>query len=293
MKIVSATCTRNGARVEVGLLQYQMTLSSDGCHEVGKTLRLNPSVDDKVFVTISDVNGWYGSSNYMSGSYPKYLFHLEDFYHDDPSWDGVSDFDDVHVEVQVFPCDETKDPVLDDPAVRTQIKELMAKSNPDSSTHSMKRQERGGAVYRHVDSLGVVSHYISESMDAIMTPCSWKLGSAPPRHWSDSAVAYIHTHPNMPGDSLFGCPNPNVRTSPSDNNPYHVQAFAGDEKATGGGSDADWNIAYKSSERLAVYVVAKQGTVAKLPPGVKSAAARRANKNIWWWKNNPTGCRGF
>lgn len=186
--------------------------------------------------------------------------------------------------ISVLRC-PTGDSVLDTPTLRDSLLAAMARSNPDSTTGSMKRREIGGLIFRNVDSLGVTRFYFKEAPTYLrQTACDneWMIfgGNAA----GDIAVASFHTHPNAPGDPVYGCPDPEAQQVPG--GPGKPK-YTGDAGKTGGGSDGDWNLTNQSGSPA--YVMTKNGRISRLAPDTPKSQ-RKSNPNMWFWKNSPTGC---
>ena len=95
-------------------------------------------------------------------------------------------------------------------------------------------------------------------------------------------VAVFHTHPNVAGDSLFGCPFYGSQQTP--NGPGKVQT-AGDEAKNGGGSDADWDSTNGPNWQVPTYIMAKSGIISRL--NQKTAKnKRKRNQDMWQWRNS-------
>jgi hypothetical protein len=159
----------------------------------------------------------------------------------------------------------------------------MARSNPDSTPASMQREERGGAVYKRIRGSDT-TYYIKEaSIYVNQNACGNLFTDVSPDSLGDEAVGYWHTHPNAPNDTVYGCPG--GAQSPSDTLPPGI---AQDVLSYGGGSPEDWQKA--DSSTYSVYVMTKEGVISRLDPNTTN---KTGNPNVWYWKNNPTGCRAW
>lgn len=284
--ITSVAPSCNSPSVLIGYLwPLQFTLTYNACGELGRSWMKYPRISSDsspLFITTRYVFGGYGTSNRMTGAYPRYVFLLKD------DWQG--NFGDLEVTVELFGCNTTGDPILDSPDVRDSLKAAMERSNPDSTPESMHRREAGGLIFQHTDSVGTTSFYFKEAPSYLeQTACtnSWGpfSGNAP----GDLPVASFHTHPNAPRDKLFGCREPGAQQFPG--GPGRPRT-AGDARKTGGGSDPDWNMTDHDSWKIPSYVMTKTGLISRLDPGT-DPRLRKKNKNMWYWKNNPKACKGW
>jgi hypothetical protein len=189
------------------------------------------------------------------------------------------------VKVEVIPC-PTGDPILDNEALRNQLMAAMARSNPDSTPESMKRREVGGLIFRSVDDLGVTRYYFKEAPSyKSQTPCLNDWDGFSGNHPDDMAVAVFHTHPNAPGEMVYGCPGKDAAQFPGD--PGKKPKQVGDASKTGGGSVEDWNAT--DGWGYTQYVMTKNGLISRLD--LKTPKPKRAsNPNMWNWKNSVIGC---
>ncbi|MEO7647148.1 MAG: hypothetical protein ABIV11_02760 [Gemmatimonadaceae bacterium] len=263
----------------------QYSLTYNACGELGRTWMKYPRISSDsspLFFTTEYVIEGYGTSNRMTGVYPRYVFYLKD------DWKG--NFGDLEVTVELFPCNATGDPILDAPEVRDSLKAAMVRSNLDSTPESLQRREVGGLIFRHVDSVGVTSFYFKEAPSYNrQTACMNEWGPFNGNASGDMPVASFHTHPNASRDKVYGCRGPGAQQFPG--GPGRAK-IAGDARKTGGGSDPDWEMTDNQSWNIPVYVMTKTGLMSRLDPGT-DPSLRRRNKNMWYWKNNPTGCRGW
>jgi len=197
----------------------------------------------------------------------------------------------VKVRVRVVPedCDSVlSDSVLNDPEVRTGLRQALAASTPGATPESMQRLEQNGVVWRGPD--GTI--YLEDTTDPYgNTPCfSYdrdSLASRTPPIPGSTPLGYYHTHPNVIGDYVYGC----LPSAPG--RPWPAQ-FPGDIDqdthlprepnvgvgcdATGGGSPGDW--AATDSTGFPHWIICADGRVVRLDPG---ALTRSGNPNKWYW----------
>lgn len=240
------------------------TLTSDGCREaVGSTWTFPGPYPAGTTVDFSFFSGFTGSPGQIrvSGAYPTWTVACED------GADG--DFNDLVFQVRATPNCSTGDPVLDDPAVRQQLKNLLQQSGAFNNNPSARR-EIGGYMYE--DAAGNVD--IRPRPDPGATPCSMSPGGPTPQP-GERVVGVFHTHPFSHRDPLpANC-----------NRPAGAQY---DNLARGGGSQADWDLIqtpYQGSN-LPMYIIDKDEVFrldASTPP-----AARPNNPNRFQW--NRPGC---
>jgi hypothetical protein len=107
------------------------------------------------------------------------------------------------VRVVVVPC-PTGDPILDDPDIRSALKDLWELSDGDSqdSTIFSNRKEQGGLFYQDT----ISGRYTFVPATIYSDQCrniSWPPDPPPP---GLKLVGRIHTHPVMPGATV-ACPN--------------------------------------------------------------------------------------
>ena len=251
-------------------------LSYNACAATGQKWMKHPlmSVDSGgVFMTTSYDSAFvFGTANLRIGDYPKYTFLLK------RGMNGGT-YGDIEVCVTIFPCHRTGDPVLDNDSVRAQLLQAMQRSNPDSTPRSMKRREIGGGVFQRVSVSGDTTYYAKEAPNYLaQTACRNSFGYFPPDSSGDVVVAIWHTHPNSPADTVYGCAG--GQQTPT--------GIAQSVLPYGGGSPQDWAAA--DSADLPVYVMTKDGVIARLEPNVTN---RTGNQNVFYWKNDPTGCRAW
>jgi hypothetical protein len=260
-------------------------LSTNACASTGQSWMKRPSINvdsGGVFMTTSYDSAFvFGTANLRIGDYPKYTFLLK------RGMNG-GNYGDIEVCITVFPCHRTSDPAMNDTTVRRQLLEFMALSNPDSTSASMKRREIAGGVFMRVEADSDTVYYLKETPTyLVQTACRTSFGSVQGDSAGDMPVGIFHTHPNMPGDTVYGCAGANSKQTPTGPG---VVRFAGDPRRTGGGSAADWRAA--DSSGFAQYVMSANGVIARLDPGV-TLLNQPTNQNLWYWRNNPTGCRAW
>jgi hypothetical protein len=197
----------------------------------------------------------------------------------------------VRLSAAVFACNRTGDTILDTKSVRDSLLAAMQRSNPDSSPNSMQRKEIGGLFFQHVDSVtGDTSYYFKAAPSYVtQSACGneWNVFSG--NNSVDTPVGAFHTHPHLPGDTVYGCRQANAQQVPGGPG---IPRIAGDERRTGGGSDDDWAMTLNAAWPIPQYVMAKSGLIARLNYGTPGNA-RRQNPNLWYWRSNPSGCRGW
>ena len=193
---------------------------------------------------------------------------------------GVEYVASVHVAVRPW-CPPTGDPILDDPTVRNGLKNALIASG--IHLPQLQRQEKVGVVRRRPDGTLIFETLIPQGY---ATHCAFRLKNpAALVDWPTDSdiVAYWHTHPSTPGDSIYGCGAPDDPPIP-----YrpHLQ---------GGGSEGDWiqlnraNDARVAAGAAAVpeYVIDTQN-VYTMPANVHWKNAVSGYK---YTTHTPAGCR--
>jgi hypothetical protein len=184
---------------------------------------------------------------------------------------GVADSASAHVDVIKCP---TGNPVLDEPEVRTGLLDMMKRSNPDSTPGSGidpadwmntgYKKERGVWIVKRPDGT-----YYTIPMGGTSTECGIRSATVPTLPPGDSIVAMGHSHPSMPGDSLYGCettlPDGTVIKGARFKGDSTSAAVKGDEWDTGGGSYGDWKMTTDLAWNIDVYTMTKSGYVWRLP----------------------------
>ncbi len=195
------------------------------------------------------------------------------------------------------------DPYLNDSTndfqFRTTLLDALAMSNPDSAPglgataqHAGFRHEESGIIWHLPDNTYTFTHTI----DSAATECHSNAlaerapgATYPPQPVPGAyPVSIYHTHPEKPGDPVYGCsgidPNhPMWSQYPGDSLPVQ---HAGNFSKAGGGSGAhlfpadttgDWPIVEKYATSM--YVIQKDGTVWRLDPGL--GFPKKNNPNHW------------
>ncbi len=238
------------------------TLTTDGCREaIGTSWSFPGPYTAGTTVDFSLFSGFTNSPGMVrvSGSHPTWTVACED--------GGDGDFNDLIFTVRATPNCNTGDPILDDPAVRQQLKNFLQQSGA-SNNNPAARREFGGYMYE--DTNGKVD--LRTRSDPQATPCSMSPGGPTPQP-GEKVVGVFHTHPFSHRDPLpANC-----------NRPPGAQY---DNQARGGGSLADWNFIQTPYQgaNLPMYIIDNDEVFrldASTPP-----ATRGSNPNRFQW-NRP------
>jgi hypothetical protein len=167
-------------------------------------------------------------------------------------------------------CPPTNDPVLDDPAVRQQLLDQLARSRPNADGTGKK--EYGGYVYQHDDG----TYFLYPANDLTATDCGFTIpaGSPPVVAGAHYAGRFWHTHPSHEGDRLYGC---------SWAKPGDIVRATRDPKY-GGGSPQDWDSV--NEVHTPGYIIDLDKNVYRLDPD-RPENQRGSNPNHW--KYDPSG----
>lgn len=253
---VAPSC--NSPSVLMGYLwPLQFTLTYNACGELGRSWMKYPRISSDsspLFITTRYVFGAYGTSNRMTGAYPKYVFYLKD------DWQG--NFGDLEVTVELFGCQKTGDPVLDAPGAAKVIDSLLALSNVKGPLES--RRERTAVAWQNVVTNTVRFDISPREGDR----CGTSIG-VPPDTEQERVIGVMHTHPHYRGDDMTGCKAGAKRYRP---------------EANGGGSNEDWVLARQFG--VDVYAISPQ-VIHRLP---QTTPERDRPKNRQRWKRVTAGC---
>jgi hypothetical protein len=208
--------------------------------------------------------------------------------------------------VSIIPC-PLSDPVLNDRAIRTALRSLLERSNPDSAPgagidppdmYSGVKKERTGAIYQRPDH----SYYFVEDTAAVHTATEChSVSSYDEKRGDDILVAGVHVHPTHELDAndpmglgkIYGCRD--TQTAPGEIDRY--QRWPGDTVDgrllpyvrnrfdAGGGSSADWA---SGGGKRDSYVLSAEGEIWRLPKEMygKPDSIQATNRDFHPIKNN-------
>lgn len=201
--------------------------------------------------------------------------------------------------VNVIPC-PTGDDRLDDPNVRKGFSEMWRQSHADSAPGAginpndpiatgWRKERASWVILRANGRFDVVQAKLNWSTQCSINPVltqydSIKATLSP----GDSIVAFAHTHPSMPRDTVYG----NCDGKDAFGNTVRVQRYPGDslgvlatkgaDSTNGGGSEGDWSFAAQGI--VDVYTMNKAGEIWRLPQGWTSAKKyddMQARRKTW------------
>ena len=177
------------------------------------------------------------------------------------------------------PPDSLLNDSTNDFGLRETLLEALAMSNPDSaagvgadSTHRGFRHEEGGRIYQWTHGPNTGKHFFVRADDPNATECHVNAthGELENPILGAKVVAYYHTHPITPPDSVYGCRKDSdtgkeYAQYPGDGkDPYRIPKMdsAQYNYDKGGASPGDWSATYLLNKDS--YVIWKDGTVYKI-----------------------------
>jgi hypothetical protein len=197
----------------------------------------------------------------------------------------------VTVQCLTSPTDSVLNDSTTDYQVRETLLDELSLSLPDSApdlgydaTHIGFRRERGGIIWK----LSNGSFLAVDQPDSSATDCHYTFSAGSPPQSGAVPSAVYHTHPNIPGDTVYGCGRtPNglrYKDYPGDN--AGLDAIVVDDSAAAGGSSEDWGVVNDTGSPG--YMIDKAGYVFKLSPTPNSKPDRAYVKQ-WIAKGKVVG----
>ena len=262
--LVARECAAQGNTFSV-TSPASAVITSNGCAAaIGTTRTFSGPYAAGTNVTFSFFSGYTGSPGQIqvTGAYPNWTVSCEDGFD--------NDFNDLVFSVRAVASCATNDPVLDDPGVRQQMKNLLQQSGAFNNSPSARR-EMGGYMYQQPDG----SIDIRTNPDPNATPCSMSPGGPTPQT-GETVVGVFHTHP-------FSAMDPLPTNCGRGRNAYY------DNATFGGGSRADWELIQTPylGNHLPMYIIDKD-EVYRLDANTP-VADRGQNPNRFQW--NRPGCQ--
>lgn len=192
----------------------------------------------------------------------------------------------AHAHVTIIIC-PTGDNRLDDPNVRKGFAEMWRQSHADSASGSgidpnnpiatgWRKERASWVILRANGRYDVIQADLHSSTECTISPDlshydRIKATLSP----GDSIVAFAHTHPSMPRDTVYGnCDQKDafgntIRVKRYPGDPQGVYARKGADSTKGGGSEGDWSFA--SQDIVDVYTMNAIGEIWRLPQGWTAA----------------------
>lgn len=183
---------------------------------------------------------------------------------------GVEQTASVTVECRI--TQPAPDSILNTPQVRRTMMTALTASNPHSTPESLKRKEVGGTIWQMSD-----GSYLAQIVDdPTATACAYLPSAGPTPPGGIGLVAIFHTHPNKPGDKVYGCPQSisgqKYSQAPGDGLPVPIAA---NKEKSGGGSPPDWRYA-RDIAGIPIFAVDRDGRVWRLDPQFNNSSASPA-----------------